>query len=72
MAQDLMTFAVARGMEGMNRLAIFLNASPLRGAWHFASGTRFDQTAVNIDFDDPADLAPTLRRYRETRPASSA
>ena len=63
MAADAMAFPVACGMEGINKLAQFLNASPLAGNWHFGLGSRFDQALMTVDFDDPADLAPTWRRY---------
>jgi hypothetical protein len=67
MTNDTMTFPVSRGIEGMNRLALFLNAAHPSGDWHFSRGTRFDQSAVSIDFDDPADLAPAWRSYCSTR-----
>lgn len=60
-------FAVDHEIHGMNTLAEFLNASNLAGGWHFAAGTRFDQTQVTINFDDPADAAPSLQRYRASR-----
>lgn len=65
MTTTMMAFPVNRGIEGMNKLAVFLNAAPLTGEWHFARGSRFDQTMVTIDFDEPAELAPTWRRYCE-------
>jgi len=71
MTTDAMTFPVARGMEGINKLAQFLNASPLAGGWHFGLGSRFDQSAMTIDFDDPADGAPTWRRYRDDQAADN-
>jgi hypothetical protein len=58
-----MTFPVTGGIQGMNALALFLNALHLSGGWHFGRGTRFDETAVTIDFDNPSDLAPAWRRY---------
>ncbi|MBI5163085.1 MAG: hypothetical protein HY985_04195 [Magnetospirillum sp.] len=66
MIPDPMAFPVA-GMEGLNKLAVFLNAATLGGDWHFARGSRFDQEAVTIDFDDPTDLAPTWKRYCDAR-----
>jgi len=63
MTTNIMAFPVAGGIEGMNKLALFLNASTLGGGWHFGPGSRFDQTLVDINFDDPADLAPTWKRY---------
>ncbi|KIL99590.1 hypothetical protein CCC_04106 [Paramagnetospirillum magnetotacticum MS-1] len=67
MTLTMMEFPVSRGIEGMNKLALFLNASHSQGNWHFRRGTRFDQTAVSIDFDDPADLAPAWRSYCNAR-----
>jgi len=72
MTADALTFPVPCGMDGMNRLAQFLNAASLGGDWHFAAGTRFDQTNVAIDFDHPADLLPTLQRYRDAYPPAPA
>ena len=59
MTVHAMTFPVVQGLAGTNKLALFLHAPDLLGGWHFGSGTRFDQTAVTIDFDDSTDLAPT-------------
>lgn len=56
MTNNTMAFPVAPGIEGMNSLALFLNASHPAGNWHFAKGTRFDQTLVSINFDDIADM----------------
>lgn len=67
MDADMMVFPVSRGIEGMNKLAVFLNASHPGGDWHFRRGTRFDQTSVNIDFDTPDDLAPAWRSYCASR-----
>lgn len=67
MTTNAMTFSVVRGLEGVNILAKFLNASRLNGGWHFGVGTRIDQAEVTIDFDDPSDLAPTWGRYRDTQ-----
>lgn len=39
----------------MNRLALGLNAAGLAGQWHFAAGTRFDQSSVDIGFDTVED-----------------
>ncbi|CCG42398.1 hypothetical protein [Magnetospirillum molischianum] len=58
-------FAVCDGMNGIDRLAKFLNATPRGGDWHFATGTRFDQKRMSIVFDDPADSEPALRRYHD-------
>ncbi len=69
MVADVTTFPVAGGLSGMNKLAQFLNAAPLTGGWHFGAGTRFDRTPVTIDFDNPADLAPTRERYCDARSA---
>jgi hypothetical protein len=63
MTTNIMAFPVIRGLQGMNQLAQFLNAQPLEGGWHFGTGSRFDQLLVNIDFDQPGELAPTWRRY---------
>ena len=63
MTTETMTFPVTRGMEGINKLALFLNTSALGGGWHFGLGSRFDQDRMTIVFDDPADLAPTWQRY---------
>ncbi len=63
MTTPVMAFPVSRGLEGMNKLAQFLNALHLPGGWHFGLGSRFDQTAVTIDFGNPADLAPTWQLY---------
>ena len=68
MTMNMMAFPVKFGIGGMNRLAIFLNASHLEGGWHFAPGSRFDQTTVQIDFDNPAELAPTWSRYCDAQP----
>jgi len=65
MTTDTMAFAVSNGMNGIDRLAKFLNAAPHSGEWHFAAGTRFDQRLMKVDFDDPADLAPTWHRYHD-------
>ena len=70
MTVNTMAFPVKYGIGGMNRLAIFLNDSHLEGGWHFAPGSRFDQTTVQIDFDNPAELAPTWARYRDNPPLS--
>jgi len=67
MTADMMTFPVSPGIEGMNGLAVFLNALHPSGDWHFGRGTRFDQSMVNIDFDEPADLAPAWRSYCSSR-----
>ncbi|CUW39641.1 conserved protein of unknown function [Magnetospirillum sp. XM-1] len=67
MTVNTMAFPVSPGIEGMNTLAVFLNASHPAGGWHFGRGTRFDQAMVDIDFDDPADLAPAWRSYCSTR-----
>ncbi len=67
MTTNMMAFPVARGIQGMNKLAMFLNASLSRGSWHFGRGTRFDQAMVNVDFDDPAQLRPTWQRYCDLR-----
>jgi hypothetical protein len=64
MSPDPKVFAVQYGLGGINALAQFLNASHLHAAWHFARGSRFDQDAMTITFDDPADLLPTLQRYQ--------
>ena len=40
----------------------------VQGGWHFAPGSRFDQANVQIDFDNPAELAPTWARYCENQP----
>jgi hypothetical protein len=58
-----MNFPVEHGIHGMNTLAICLNASGLAGEWHFGSGSRFDQSPVRIDFDDPADAVSAWRHY---------
>lgn len=71
MTTAMITFPVQCGIHGMNALALFLNQSDLAGLWHFGLGTRFDQTSVAIDFDDPADAAPSWQRYCDTRPSSS-
>ena len=63
MTTDAKAFPVTCGMEGINKLALFLNASPLAGNWHFGLGSRFDQDELTVDFDDPADVAPTWARY---------
>jgi hypothetical protein len=69
MTVDMMTFPVTGGIQGMNTLAVFLNALHLSGEWHFGRGTRFDDTDVTIDFDDPADRASAWQSYRDTRTA---
>lgn len=69
MTTNPMTFPVSPGIDGMNKLALFLNASHPSGDWHFGRGTRFDQSMVTIDFDEPADLAPAWRSYCDSRPA---
>lgn len=71
MTTHMMAFPVERGLQGMNGLARFLNAAGLLGLWHFAAGTRFDQTTVDIDFDDPSDAAPSWRRYCDSRKSGS-
>jgi hypothetical protein len=71
MTDNPMGFPVFCGIEGMNKLALFLNTSHPHGDWHFGRGTRFDQSMVNIDFDNPADLAPAWRSYCSTRPQPS-
>jgi len=72
MAVETSTFFVREGIHGMNRLAQALNAAGLAGGWHFASGTRFDQTAVEVCFDVPEDskLEAVVRwNDRPLRPA---
>ncbi|OAN52410.1 hypothetical protein A6A04_00560 [Paramagnetospirillum marisnigri] len=64
MPSNNLTFPISRGIEGMNHLAKFLNDASLVGDWHFTKGSRFDQSQVSIDFDNPADLAPAWRNYR--------
>jgi hypothetical protein len=71
MVADVTTFPVVRGLAGMNKLAQFLNAAPLTGGWHFGPGTRFDQTAVTINFDNPDDLAPAWKRYCDAQSAEA-
>lgn len=63
MTVNMITFPVARGIEGMNKLALFLNARHLSGDWHFAAGTRFDQDMVTVNFDEPTDMAPAWQSY---------
>lgn len=59
------SFPVERGLQGINYLAIFLNGLSLKGQWHFASGTNFKQTLINIDFDDPSEAEPAWREYQD-------
>lgn len=66
MTASMKAFPVARGIQGMNTLAMFLNASLARGTWHFGRGTRFDQAMVNIDFDEPVPSGPAWQRYCDT------
>jgi len=66
MATESTVFPVTGGMEGINRLAVFLNAAPMAGGWHFGLGSRFDQSEMAIDFDDAADMGPTRRRYQDS------
>jgi len=70
MTTDTKMFPVTHGLAGMNKLAMFLNASNLAGGWHFSLGSRFDQAMVGVDFDDPADSTPTWRRYCDAVPAN--
>lgn len=57
-------FPVERGLQGINHLAIFLNGLRLKGQWHFASGTRFSQPLISVDFDEPSDAEPAWRKYQ--------
>ncbi len=61
-------FPVASGLEGMNKLAMLLNSSGLAGAWHFGRGSRFDQTLVNIDFDNATDPPMAWRHFVDAQP----
>ncbi len=54
---SMTTFPVSPGIDGMNKLALFLNGLHPVGNWHFGRGTRFDQSEVSINFDQPADMA---------------
>lgn len=66
------TFPIEEGIHGMNRLALRLNAAGLGGQWHFAIGTRYDQTSVDIWFDNPADAELAGRGGgAESRPAAA-
>ncbi len=67
MTANMMTFPSTGGPEGMASLAMFLDAAPLVGNWHFGRRGHFDQTMVAVIFDNPADLAPTLQRYVGSR-----
>lgn len=68
MGSNRMDFPVARGLEGMNKLALRLNAMHLRREWHFGLGTRYDQAVVTVDFDDPADLERARLGILDTQP----
>lgn len=59
------TFLVNEGIHGMNRLAQRLNAAGLTGQWHFAAGTRFDQKAVEIGFDNAEDAERAWQDYQD-------
>lgn len=63
-----MAFPVDGTLHGMDALAIWLNSAQLRGAWHFAKGTRYDHTIASIVFDVAGDAMPSWRRYCENRP----
>ncbi len=56
MTISMRTFPVSPGIDGMNKLAQFLNGLHPVGNWHFSRGTRFDQSEVNINFDQPVDM----------------
>jgi len=60
------SFPVERGLQGINHLAIFLNGLKLIGQWHFASGTRFSQPLISIDFDEASDAEPAWRKYHDS------
>jgi|GEM_PF-2149523 hypothetical protein len=59
------TFPVDDGIHGMNRLALCLNAAGLAGQWHFAAGTRFDQSSVDIGFDNAEDAELAWRGHKD-------
>lgn len=59
------TFPVDEGINGMNRLALCLDAADLAGQWHFAAGIRCDQTSVDIGFDSAEDAELAWQGHKD-------
>ena len=65
----VMAFPLDGTPQDMDHLVLSLNAAHLKGAWHFARGTRMDAPFAKVIFDNPEDALPMWRRYCEERSA---
>lgn len=55
------SFGIARGLQGINHLALALKAASFSGDWHFAQRSQVACARIDIDFDVPQDAERAAR-----------